>query len=135
MIHAFDANTAWLAAYPTAGGQQGGIWKTTNGGNTWTQQTSATFNNAASFTNVVYFWNANEGFCQGDPINGEFELYTTTNGGTTWNQVPGGSIPDPAGGNEYGYTRQIEVVGDNVWFTTSLGRVYHSTDKGYTWSV
>ena len=81
MVHAIDANTAWVAAYPTAGGQTGGIWKTTNGGNSWSRQNSASYNNAASFTNVVYFWDANVGFCQGDPINGEFELYTTNNGG------------------------------------------------------
>jgi len=135
MIHAYDANTAWLAAYPTGGGQTGGIWKTTNGGTTWTRQNSATYNNAASFTNVVYFWDANTGFCQGDPINGEFELYTTTNGGTNWTAVPGGNIPNPLNGNEFGYTRQIEVVGDNVWFTTSVGRLYHSTDRGLSWSV
>ncbi len=135
MIHAISSTTAWLAAYPTGAGQTGGIWKTTNGGGTWTRQNTATFNNAASFTNVVYFWDANNGFCQGDPINGEFELYTTTNGGTTWTLVPGGNIPNPLNGNEFGYTRQIEVVGDNVWFTTSLGRIYHSADKGLTWTV
>lgn len=135
MIHAFDASTAWLAAYPNAGGQIGGIWKTTNGGTTWTKQTTASFNNPASFTNVVHFWDANEGFCQGDPINGEFELYRTTNGGTTWTLVPGANIPNPLNGNEFGYTRQIEVIGDNVWFTTSLGRIYHSTNRGLNWSV
>lgn len=137
MIHALDANTAWLVAYPNAGGQTGGIWKTTNGGSNWTRQNTATYNDAASFTNVVYFWDANTGFCQGDPIgsgNGEFELYTTTNGGTTWNLVPGANIPAPLAG-EYGYTRQIEVVGNVVWFTTNKGRVYHSTDKGLNWSV
>jgi PKD repeat protein len=135
MIHALDANTAWLAAFPNAGGQTGGIWKTTNGGTNWTRQNTATFNNAASFTNVVHFWDANNGFCQGDPINGEFELYTTTNGGTTWTPVPGANIPNPTNANEFGYTRQIEVIGNDVWFTTSLGRIYHSTDKGYTWTV
>src|SRR3989338_4846914 len=36
---------------------------------------------------------------------------------------------------EFGYTRQIEVVGDNVWFTTSVGRLYHSTNRGATWTV
>lgn len=135
MITAVSSTTAWLAAYPTGGGQTGGIWKTTNGGTTWTRQNSALYNNSSSFTNVVHFWNANEGFCQGDPINGDFELYTTTNGGTTWTPVPGSSIPNPQSGNEFGYTRQIEVVGNNVWFTTSMGRMYHSTDKGNTWSV
>jgi len=136
MITAVDANTAWLSAYPTAAAT-GGIWKTTNGGTSWTRQNSATFNDAASFTNVVHFWDANEGFCQGDPIgagNGEFELYRTTNGGTTWSAIAGGNIPNPLSG-EYGYTRQIEVVGNSVWYTTNKGRIYHSTDRGATWAV
>ena len=135
MIHGLDNSTAWAVGYPNAAGQIGGIWKTVDGGATWTRQNTAVFNNAASFANVVHFWNANEGFCQGDPINGEFELYTTTDGGTTWTAVPGSNIPNPQNANEFGYVRQIEVVGDNVWFTTSTGRMYHSTDKGYNWVV
>ena len=134
MIHAFDANTAWLAAYPNAAGQTGGVWKTTNGGTTWTRQNTALYNNAASFTNVVYFWNANIGFCMGDPINSEFEIYNTTNGGTTWTPISAANIPNPLSG-EYGYTREIEVVGNDVWFTTNKGRIYHSTDKGLTFQV
>jgi len=137
MISAIDATTAWLAAYPNAGGQTGGVWKTINGGTTWTRQATATYNNAASFTNVVHFWDANVGFCQGDPIGsgvGEFELYTTTNGGTNWTLVPAANIPNPLSG-EYGYVRDIEVVGDVVWFGTNRGRLYHSTNKGLNWSV
>ena len=135
MITAVDATNAWLTAFPNAGGQTGGIWITSNGGTSWTRQNTATFNNAASFSNVVHFWDANNGFCQGDPINGEFELYTTTNGGTTWTLVPGGNIPNPTNGNEFGYTGQIDVIGDHVWFSTSLGRIYHSANKGLTWDV
>ncbi len=133
MIHAFDANTAWLAAFPNTTGT-GGIWKTTDGGTSWIRQSTATFNNAASFTNVVYFWDANNGFCMGDPINSEFECYTTTNGGTTWTLVPGANLPAPLSG-EYGYTRQIEVVGNVVWFTTNKGRIYRSPDRGLNWVV
>lgn len=134
MISAIDATTAWLAAFPNAGGQTGGIWKTVNGGANWTRQTTATFSNAASFTNVVHFWDANNGFCQGDPISNEFELYTTTNGGTNWTLVPAANIPAPLSG-EYGYVRDIEVVGDVVWFGTNKGRLYHSTNRGLNWSV
>jgi PKD repeat protein len=134
MIHAESATKAWLAAYPNGAGQIGGIWITTNGGNTWTRQNTATFNNAASFTNAVYFWNELEGVCVGDPINNEFEIYRTTNGGTTWNLVSGANIPNPQA-NEFGYTRQMEVVGNSVWFGTSKGRIYYSSNKGQTWSV
>ena len=134
MVQGISSNVAWLAAYPNAAGQLGGIWKTTNGGSTWTKQTTATFSNAASFTNVVHFWDANEGFCMGDPINGEFEIYRTVNGGTNWTLVAGANIPNPLAG-EYGYTRQLDVVGNNVWFSTNKGRIFHSTDKGATWAV
>ncbi|MBU0764188.1 MAG: T9SS type A sorting domain-containing protein, partial [Bacteroidetes bacterium] len=88
----------------------------------------------SSFTNVVHFWDAGSGFCMGDPINGEFELYTTTNGGSTWTSVPGANIPDPLSG-EYGYTGQYEVFGDHIWFTTNKGRIYHSTDRGLNFVV
>jgi len=134
MVQGISSSTAWLAAYPNAAGQLGGIWKTTNGGSTWTKQTTATFSNASSFTNVVHFWDANEGFCMGDPINGEFEIYRTTNGGTNWTLVSGANIPNPLSG-EFGYTRQLDVVGNSVWFSTNKGRIFHSTDKGATWAV
>lgn len=134
MIKAISTTTAWLAAFPNAAGQLGGIWKTTNGGATWTKQVTAVFNNSASFTNVVHFWDANEGVCMGDPINGEFEIYRSVNGGTNWTLVTGANIPNPLAG-EYGYTRQIECVGNSVWFTTNMGRIYHSTNKGVSWNV
>ena len=134
MIHAYDYNTAWLVAYPRSSGDIGGIFKTADGGSTWTRQDSANYNTSSSFANVVYFWDENIGFAQGDPINGEFELYTTSDGGDNWSLVPGNQIPNPING-EYGYTRQIEVVGDNVWFTTNNGRIYHSTDRGSNWLV
>nr|MDA3820725.1 C10 family peptidase [Candidatus Delongbacteria bacterium] len=134
MITAINETTAWIVAFPTGTGQTGGVWKTTDGGTNWTRQNSASYNDASSFSNVVYFWDENNGFCQGDPINGDFELYTTTDGGSNWNLVAGANIPDPLSG-EYGYTSQIEVVGDDVWFTTNNGRIYHSSDKGYNWEV
>ena len=134
MIHALDAQTAWLVAYPRGANQIGGIFKTTDGGLTWSRQDSANYDSSSSFANVVYFWDENVGFAQGDPLSTEFELYVTNDGGDNWNTVPGSSIPNPLGG-EYGYTRQIEVVDDNVWFSTNNGRIYHSVDRGNNWTV
>lgn len=133
-IQAIDANTAFVAAYPLAAGVTGGIWKTTDGGATWTRQNTATFSGADAFANLVTFWDANEGVCQGDPNGGYFEIYRTTNGGTTWTRVPSGSIPAPLAG-EYGYVRNFKVVGNDMWFGTNMGRVFHSTDKGVTWTA
>ena len=134
MIHAYNEQIAWLVAYPRGANQTGGIFKTDDGGLNWSRQNSADYDTSSSFANVVYFWDENIGFAQGDPINGEFELYVTQNGGDNWTQVPGNNIPNPLGG-EYGYTRQIEVVGNNVWFTTNKGRIYRSSDKGNNWGV
>ncbi len=134
MIHAQSATKAWLAAYPNGIGQTGGIWITNDGGTTWTRQNTATYNNSASFTNAVYFWNDNEGLAMGDPINNDFEIYRTTNGGTNWTLVAGANIPN-AQASEYGYVHNMEVVGDNVWFGTSTGRIFYSSNRGATWQV
>ena len=135
-ISAVSATTAWLSGYPTASTSAGqGVWKTVDGGATWAKQGTASFSGAASFANFVHFWNANEGVAQGDPEGGYFEIYTTTNGGTTWTRVPSANIPAPLSASEYGYVHNLDVVGNTIWFGTSLGRMYKSTDKGLTWTV
>lgn len=133
-ITAIDGTTAWLSANPGTSGT-GGVWKTTNSGATFTKQGTAAFA-ADSFTNFVYFWDANNGIAQGDPQSGYFEIWTTTNGGTNWTRVPSGNIPTPSPvGNEYGYTNNYVVSGNTIWFGTSSGRLYRSNDKGLNWTV
>lgn len=133
-IHGIDENTAFASVFPKAS-SPGGVWKTTDGGTTWVKQSTASFNDAASFTNLVYFWNANEGIAMGDPANGYFEIYRTTNGGTNWTRL--GSTPAlvPIDAQEYGLTNQFTVNGDNIWIGTTFGRILKSSDRGLTWSV
>jgi photosystem II stability/assembly factor-like uncharacterized protein len=133
MICAIDALTAWVPAWGPAGG--GKILKTTDGGLNWVHQPTAGFAAPSGFPNVIHFWNANEGFCQGDPNGGYLELYTTTDGGTTWTRVPQANIPPIVASDEYGTTGYIAVQGNTVWFTTSKGRVFKSTNKGLNWTV
>ena len=135
MIVAVNENYAWTAMYTVESGDPQGIFHTSDGGNTWAQQASAAFSGAGAFPNCVHFWNENDGWCQGDPVDGYFEMYTTTDGGDTWVRVPQGNIPDPLPG-EWGTVGYYDVVGDTVWFgTQNGGRVFKSTDKGYTWTV
>jgi len=134
MIFAISKDTAYVPMFRQSGSNPQGIYVTKNGGTTWTRQTSASFSNASSFPNVVHFFNKNEGFCMGDPINNEFEIYTTTNGGTTWTQVPAANIANPLTG-EFGVVGYYCAVGDNAWFGTNMGRVYRSTDKGLHWAA
>jgi photosystem II stability/assembly factor-like uncharacterized protein len=134
-IHAISATKAYVAVFPTAAGQTGGIWVTVDAGLTWTRQNTASFNTGSdSFTNLVYFWDENNGVCQGDPASGYMEIYTTSNGGVNWTRVPSANIPLPLAG-EYGYTRGFEVNGDIIWCTTNKGRLYKSVDRGLTWTV
>jgi PKD repeat protein len=132
MISAVDGQNAWIPAWNPAGG--GSILHTSDGGATWTPQSTAVFESPAGFPNVVHFWDVNNGFCMGDPNGGYFEIYTTTNGGTTWTRVPQADIPANLA-SEWGTTGFYSVVGDIVWFTTGKGRVYKSIDKGYHWTV
>lgn len=132
-IAAISDQVAWIASWQGGTGVQG-IWKTTNGGSSWSRQGTAAFNSAGSFTNLVHFWDANVGVCQGDPADGYFEIYTTTNGGTNWTRVPQANIPAPLTG-EYGYVHNFDVVGNTMWFGTNLGRIYKSTNQGLNWTV
>jgi PKD repeat protein len=134
-IVAVDADKAWVSMYPPGATTTGqGIYKTTDGGLTWARQATATFSNGASFVNVVYFWDSNLGYCMGDPINGDFEIYTTDDGGTTWTIVPGGNIPNPVSG-EFGVVGYYASIGDTTWFGTNKGRIYKSIDNGHNWTV
>jgi photosystem II stability/assembly factor-like uncharacterized protein len=134
MVFAMSADKAYVPMYKVSGSKPMGIYVTTDGGATWNRQTTALFNNTASFPDCIHFFNANEGWALGDPINNEFEIYTTTDGGTNWTPVNGSNIPDPVSG-EFGVVGYYSAVHDTLWFGTNMGRVYHSTDKGHTWTV
>ncbi len=134
MIFALDENTAWI---PFHSGDPQGIWKTSDGGSTWVHQDTALYSGAGAFPNIVHFWDENNGWCQGDPVDGYFEMYTTTDGGENWVRVPEEDIPAPLSG-EYGVVGYYDVVGDTVWWGTTQAyplRVFKSTDRGYTWTA
>lgn len=137
-IWAIDATTAWACFYDAAAGAGGGIFKTTDGGATWSQQGTGTIFNANSFPDFVYFWDANTGFAVGDP-NGPgtsyYEIYTTTDGGTTWVRTPSANIPAKLSATEYAIVNMYSVQGNTIWFGTNQGRMYKSIDKGLNWTV
>lgn len=128
-LFAFDATTCW-AVFNTGASQ--GLYKTTNGGTTWTKQGTAY--GSSSFANLIHFFNEDDGVAQGDPVGGYYEIYTTSNGGSTWTRVPSANIPAPTSG-EYGITGNYDAVGDHIWFGTNKGRVFHSVDKGLHWTT
>jgi len=140
-----SATTAFASIYPNTTDliHRGGIYKTADGGVTWTRKTTTDqFTNSSSFANIVHMFNNNDGFAQGDPttqsiISGKFfEIYTTSNGGNTWTRVPmaniaAGAAPD---NGECGSVNLFDTKGNTTWFGTTKGAVYKSTDKGLNWT-
>lgn len=136
-ISAVSAIEAWASVYVSVNSSTltgGKIAHTTNGGQTWTVQPSATFNGKSAFPNAVHFWDSQTGVCFGDPNDGYFEIYTTTNGGDNWTRVPMSRIPANKR-DEKGVVGSVAVCGNTVFFGTNEGRLFRSVDRGATWTV
>ncbi|RYU84311.1 hypothetical protein [Hymenobacter persicinus] len=135
-LSALDANTAWIAvANHFSGPAEGSIRKTTDGGLTWTTQTTAAeFPVNGAQPSFVHFFDGSTGICGGgyggDP---SFRLFTSSNGGTTWTRVPASRLPALLP-NENGLAATY-ARGNTIWISTSLGRVLRSPDRGLTWTV
>jgi photosystem II stability/assembly factor-like uncharacterized protein len=133
-ISAINADTAWACIFHPTQAVAGGIWKTTDGGSSWSKQISAAFV-ASSFPDFVHFWDANHGIAVGDPIAGYFEIYTTSDGGNNWIRTPNiGNQLSSVSVSEYGYTDGFSVRGNTLWFCTSDGRIFKTADKGFTFT-
>jgi photosystem II stability/assembly factor-like uncharacterized protein/sugar lactone lactonase YvrE len=119
--------------YDNYGVTSGGIAMTTNQGLTWTRDTTA-FQGTGGFPDIIHLFNSDNGVCVGDPRGGYFEIYTTTNGGAIWNAVPHTNIP-PAVSGEGGQNDVFAFYGNSLWFPSTKGKYYRTTDRGMTWTA
>ncbi|HET9797632.1 MAG TPA: hypothetical protein VFP90_06575 [Gemmatimonadaceae bacterium] len=115
------------------------IYRTTDGGRTWTRQWSST--RRGTFLDAIQFWDASHGIAMSDPVDGRFIVLTTSDGGDTWQEIPAERIP-PALAGEGGFAASgscLAVWGaSHVWIASggaASARIYHSPDRGRTWSV
>jgi photosystem II stability/assembly factor-like uncharacterized protein len=137
-LRAIDA-TSPLAAHAISIGDSSRIYRTTDGGKTWSLRWSAT--KKGTFLDAIRFWDARNGIAMSDPVDGRFLILTTSDGGDSWREVPAERIP-PALEGEGGFAASgscLTVFGSShVWFASGgakVARVYHSADRGRTWSV
>lgn len=115
-----------------AGSAGGGVWKTTNGGNSWTLLTPDLPNLAttvlamAASNHQVIYMGTGEGFFNLDAINGG-GIFKSTNKGLTWTSLTNTL--------SFGDINRLVIspVNENIVVAaTSLG-IYRSTDGGTSW--
>ena len=133
------AATSSRTAFAMSIGDSSRIFRTTDGGRTWSLRFVST--RKGSFFDAIRFWDARHGIALSDPVDGRFLLITTSDGGDTWQEVPTDRLPI-ALPNEGAFAASgscLTVLGRrDVWFVTggaATARVFHSPDRGRSWSV
>jgi photosystem II stability/assembly factor-like uncharacterized protein len=136
-IDAVSDRTAYVLSI--GGGTASRIYKTADGGASWTLQ--FTNQDPDAFFDAMAFWDAEHGIAVSDSVKGAFVIITTENGGRTWTRVPASSLP-PALPNEGAFAASgtnITVLGSSrAWFGTGAAaraRVLRTGDRGKTWQI
>ena len=116
------------------------IYRTTDGGQTWTLVFQNTDPNA--FYDCMTFFNKKVGLALSDPPDGvKFRILKTTDNGRTWSVVDPAGMP-PALTGEFAFAASGQCItsnhGRSAWFGTggsAQARVFTSRNRGRTWSV
>lgn len=137
-LRAIAARSAQVA-HAISIADSGRIFRTTDGGVTWTQQFMSL--RKGSFLDAIQFWDDRHGIALSDPVDGKYLVFATDNGGDTWAELPGDAMPGAlAGEGAFAASGTCLVVGgtSDVWFVTGGGavaRVFHSGNRGRTWTA
>ena len=133
------AATSPTTAHAISIGDSSRVYRTTDGGRTWSLRWSAT--RKGTFLDAIRFWDARNGIAMSDPVDGKLLVIVTSDGGETWREIPADRLP-PALAGEGGFAASgtcLAIHGDtHVWIATggaASARVYHSPDRGATWTV
>jgi photosystem II stability/assembly factor-like uncharacterized protein len=133
-IAAFNATIAYVMS--SGEGEKSRIYKTTDGGESWKLQYSD--NRKEFFLDTIACVSETRCYALGDPLDGKFLLLNTTDG-EHWNLLPSGNMPAalPREGAFAASNSCLVVFDEEVFFATGgpAARVFHSTDKGLTWTV
>jgi photosystem II stability/assembly factor-like uncharacterized protein len=136
-IDAIDERTAYILSI--GNGAASRIYKTIDGGVTWTLQFKN--DNPKAFLDAMSFWDANHGVVFGDSIDGKLDILTTQDGGGTWSRLSSATLPAalPNEGAFAASGTNIAVIGNKyAWIGTGAAaraRVLRTSDGGHTWQV
>jgi photosystem II stability/assembly factor-like uncharacterized protein len=114
------------------------IYKTEDGGATWTMQFQNQLANA--FYDCFAFWTPRRGISHSDSVNGVFPDIRTTNGGRTWTSIAANMPPALPGEASFAASGTcVATQGErNAWIATggsTTARVLATTDGGNTWNA
>jgi photosystem II stability/assembly factor-like uncharacterized protein len=114
------------------------IYKTEDGGATWTLQFQNTDPNG--FYDCFAFWSPTKGLTMADSVNGRFPVIRTLDG-ETWQDI-GDNLPPPLPGGEFAFAASgtcVATVGKKwAWIgtgSTTEARILATTDQGKTWNA
>jgi photosystem II stability/assembly factor-like uncharacterized protein len=134
-VQGVSRKVAYLLSSGT--GTDSRIYKTEDGGETWTMQFQAT--NSNDFYDCFAFWTPKRGILQGDSVNGRFPDLRTTDG-VTWEDISNNLPPAlPSEGSFAASGTCVATQGArNAWIATTggtLARILSTSDGGETWSA
>lgn len=113
------------------------IYKTTNGGASWTIEFTNQTENA--FYDCFAFWTPRRGIAHSDSVNGVFPELRTLNG-ATWNSIANNMPPALAGEASFAASGTCATTqgGENAWVATGgsdVARILATRDGGDTWNA
>jgi photosystem II stability/assembly factor-like uncharacterized protein len=133
-IVAFNASSAY--AMSSGEGQKSRIYKTADGGETWSLQYAG--GRKEFFLDSMACLSETHCLALGDPIDGKFLLLHTIDG-QHWNPLPTGDMPAAlAGEGAFAASNTcLALSGEKIFFGTGgpAARVFRSPDSGRTWTV
>ncbi len=139
-VEALGADVVVLMSAGT--GDAARIYRSANGGAGASWTLVDTNPDKDGFYDAIAFFDAKDGLVMGDPVNGKFRVRATHDGGATWGNEPGMVMP-PALEGEGAFAASGTCLfalkgGNDAWFVTggaSIARVFHTRDRGRTWTV
>jgi photosystem II stability/assembly factor-like uncharacterized protein len=131
-IHGRSADVAHAAA--TAGR----MWRTRDGGRSWTLTYQAT--DTTVFLDAIDFWDDRRGMALGDPMGGRFLILLTEDGGATWHEAKAESRPEAVEGEAaFAASGSSLVLAPNGRGYLGSGgtkaRLHITSDWGRTWQA